>query len=79
MLQARGATVRAYDPQGQDNAQLLLEDVVWCVGALEASEGAAATVVLTEWNEFRGLDLRAMKKNMQGDALIDLRNKISPP
>ncbi len=78
MLQARGATVRAYDPQGQDNAQLLLEDVVWCVGALEASEGAAATVVLTEWNEFRGLDLRAMKKNMQGDALIDLRNVYSP-
>ena len=78
MLQARGATVRAYDPQGQENAQQLLEDVDWCAGALEASEGADATIVLTEWNEFRGLDLGLLKQKMQGDALIDLRNVYSP-
>jgi UDPglucose 6-dehydrogenase len=77
MLLARGATVRAYDPQGQENAKEMLEGVDWCSGALEAAKGADATIVLTEWNEFRGLDLKALKKNMKGDALIDLRNVYS--
>ncbi len=77
MLLARGATVRAFDPQGQENAQELLEGVDWCDGALQASEGADAAVVLTEWNEFRGLDLKALKNNMKGDVLIDLRNVYS--
>jgi len=77
MLLARGATVRAYDPQGQENAQKLLEGVDWCASALEAGEGAHATVVLTEWNEFRGLDLKALKQKMQGNVLVDLRNVYS--
>ncbi len=77
MLQARGATVRAYDPQGQENAQGLLEGVDWCDSALDAGKGADASVVLTEWNEFRGLDLEALKQKMRGDALIDLRNVFS--
>lgn len=77
MLLARGATVRAYDPQGQENAKNMLEGVDWCAGALEASEGADAAIVLTEWNEFRGLDLKALKKNMNGNAIIDLRNVYS--
>ena len=78
MLLARGATVRAYDPKGQENAQHLLDGVEWCGGALEAGDGAHATVILTEWNEFRGLDLRALKQKMQGNALVDLRNVYSP-
>ena len=77
MLLARGATVRAFDPQGQENAQELLEGVDWCDGALQASEGADAAIVLTEWNEFRGLDLTALKNSMKGDVLIDLRNVYS--
>ncbi len=77
MLLARGATVRAFDPQGQENAQELLEGVDWCDGALEAGKGADAAIVLTEWNEFRGLDLKALKNNMKGDVLIDLRNAYS--
>ena len=77
MLLARGATVRAFDPQGQENAQELLEGVDWCDGALQASEGADAAVVLTEWNEFRGIDLKALKNSMKGDVLIDLRNVYS--
>ncbi len=77
MLLARGATVRAFDPQGQENAQEILEGVDWCDGALQASEGADAAVVLTEWNEFRGLDLKALKNSMKGDVLIDLRNVYS--
>jgi UDPglucose 6-dehydrogenase len=78
MLLSRGAIVRAYDPQGQENAQEMLEGVEWCEGALEASKGADAALILTEWNEFRGLDLKALKNNMKGDALIDLRNVYSP-
>jgi UDPglucose 6-dehydrogenase len=77
MLLARGATVRAFDPQGQENAQEILEGVEWCNGALQASEGADAAIVLTEWNEFRGLDLKALKNSMKGDVLIDLRNVYS--
>ncbi|HDL17368.1 MAG TPA: UDP-glucose/GDP-mannose dehydrogenase family protein, partial [Rhizobiales bacterium] len=77
MLLARGAIVRAYDPQGQKNAQELLEGVDWRDSALDAGMGADATVVLTEWNEFRGLDLGALKQKMRGAALIDLRNVYS--
>ncbi len=77
MLLSRGATVRAYDPQGQKNAQEILDDVDWCDSALEASKGADAALVLTEWNEFRGLDLNALKQNMKGTALVDLRNVYS--
>jgi len=51
--------------------------VDWCASALEAGEGAHATVVLTEWNEFRGLDLKALKQKMQGNVLVDLRNVYS--
>jgi UDPglucose 6-dehydrogenase len=74
LLAERGAILRVYDPQGRKQAEPLLGDVAWCANALEAIEGADATVVLTEWNEFRALDLRRMKSLMRGDVLIDLRN-----
>jgi UDPglucose 6-dehydrogenase len=74
MLQERGATVRAYDPQGRKHGGELLPGVHWCKGALEAAEGADAAVVLTEWNEFRALDLKALKRAMRGKVLVDLRN-----
>lgn len=77
MLQERGATVRAYDPQGRKHAEPLLPGVIWCGGALEAVEGADALVILTEWNEFRALDLGGARKVMSGDILIDLRNIFS--
>lgn len=74
MLQERGAKIRAYDPKGEGNARPLLEGVQWCDGALEAADGADALVVVTEWNEFRGLDLKAMNDRMKGNVLVDLRN-----
>jgi UDPglucose 6-dehydrogenase len=73
-LQERGATVRVCDPHGRENAEQLLPGVIWCQSALEAAEGADALVVLTEWNEFRALDLNAVKKRMNGSVLVDLRN-----
>ena len=50
----------------------------WCASALEAAEGADVLVVLTEWNEFRAVDLKAAKETMRGDALVDLRNVFEP-
>ena len=77
MLQARGARIRAYDPQGSANAQELLPGVEWCESALEVAEGAAVLVVLTEWNEFRALDLKQVCALMLGNVLVDLRNVYS--
>jgi UDPglucose 6-dehydrogenase len=77
-LQERGATVRAFDPQGRKHAESMLPDVVWCENALHAADGADAIVVITEWNEFRALDLSAAKSAMRGSTIIDLRNVIPP-
>lgn len=77
MLQERGATVRVVDPQGRKQADPLLPGVIWCDSALEAAEGADVLVTVTEWNEFRGLDLAAAKARMRGDVLVDLRNVFS--
>ena len=74
MLQTRGARIRAYDPQGRPKAQDFLPDVEWCDSGLEVAEGADVLVVLTEWNEFRALDLKRMRELMLGNVLVDLRN-----
>ena len=74
MLQERGATVRVYDPQGRRHAEPLLPGVVWADGALDALTGTDALVILTEWNEFRALDLKAARGAMKGNVLVDLRN-----
>jgi UDPglucose 6-dehydrogenase len=78
MLLERGASVRAYDPHARENAEPLLPGVEWCASALDAAEQADITVVLTEWNEFRALDLQALRARMRGDVLLDLRNVYSP-
>ena len=74
MLQERGATIRAADPQGEKHGSALLPGVVWCGNALEAAQGADILIVLTEWNEFRALDLAEARKAMKGDLLVDFRN-----
>jgi UDPglucose 6-dehydrogenase len=78
MLQARGATIRACDPQGRVNAEALLPDVEWFANPLETVADADVLVVLTEWNEFRALDLGQARKAMRGNILVDLRNVYSP-
>ena len=78
MLQARGARIRACDPQGRAKGEELLPGVEWFANALETAEGADALVVLTEWNEFRAVDLKRMRNLMRGDVLVDLRN-VYPP
>ena len=78
MLQERGAKVRVYDPEGRKQAEPLLPGVTWCEGSLEAVEGADALVVLTEWNEFRALNLSAVAEKMRGNIIVDLRNVFTP-
>jgi UDPglucose 6-dehydrogenase len=74
MLQERGATVRVFDPQGKKHGEALLPGVVWCESALDAANGADILAVVTEWNEFRALNLDQAKKIMRGNVLVDLRN-----
>ena len=79
MLQERGARIRACDPQGRAKAEALLPGVEWCASALEAVIGADGLVALTEWNEFRALDLKQASKAMRKNVLVDLRNMYSVP
>ena len=74
MLQERGATVRVYDPQGRRHAEPLLPGVVWANDSIDAVTGADALVIMTEWNEFRALDLSEARAVMKGNVLVDLRN-----
>jgi UDPglucose 6-dehydrogenase len=78
MLQERGATVRAYDPEAMENAKQMMQGVTWCKSALDAAEGADIVVVVTEWNEFRALQLPTLKQLMRGNVLVDLRNVFTP-
>ena len=77
-LQAEGAVVRAFDPEGMASAAAALPDVVWCDDAYAATEGADAMVVLTEWNLFRGLDLERVRSLLRRPIVIDLRNIYEP-
>jgi UDPglucose 6-dehydrogenase len=77
-LQNAGATVRAYDPEGLEEAKKLLDDVVWCKSAYEAMEGADALAIVTEWNAFRALDLARVKGLLKAPVMIDLRNIYNP-
>jgi len=77
-LQAAGATIRAYDPEAMNEAQKLLPGVTFAGDAYAAMQGADAVVLLTEWNEFRALDLERAKSLLKSPTLIDLRNVYKP-
>jgi UDPglucose 6-dehydrogenase len=73
-LQDFGARVRAYDPVGTEQARGLLPDVTFCDGPYACAEGADAVVIVTEWEQFRALDLDRLKAVMAVPVVIDLRN-----
>ncbi len=77
-LQAAGATIRAYDPEGVKEAAKLLQNVAWCHDAYDAMQGADAVAILTEWNEFRALDFDKAKAALKSPVLVDLRNIYNP-
>ena len=78
ILTSNGAHVRIYDPQGRRHGETLLPAATWCDSALEAARKAHVVVVLTEWNEFRAMDLAALRSTMAGDVLVDTRNMYRP-
>ena len=76
-LLGKGAQVRVVDPQGFREGEALLPGVAWHEDAYTAAQGADALVLLTEWNEFRALDLAQIAANMRRPAMADLRNIYS--
>jgi UDPglucose 6-dehydrogenase len=76
-LQAAGVKVLAFDPQGQE-ARALLPGVDFRPGPYEAAEGADALVILTEWDQFRALDLERIREAMRTPVVVDLRNIYRP-
>jgi UDPglucose 6-dehydrogenase len=77
-LQREGAEVQAYDPAAMEEARLLLPGVKLCANAYEAAARADALVLMTEWNQFRNLDLERIKAGLKAPVFVDLRNVYEP-
>jgi UDPglucose 6-dehydrogenase len=77
-LQAGGARIVAFDPEGMGEAGKLLSNVTFARTAYEVVTGADVLVVITEWHEFRGLDPRRIKEAMRQPRIVDLRNIFNP-
>lgn len=73
-LQDAGAAIRAFDPEGQEQARKMLENIEYCENAYDAMKGADALVIITEWDVFRALDLKRAKELLSQPVLVDLRN-----
>jgi UDPglucose 6-dehydrogenase len=78
ILQSAGANIQAYDPAGMHEAKAMLPGVDWKDGAYEAAAGADVLVIITEWNEFRALQLDRLAEIMKRPAIVDLRNVYNP-
>ncbi|MBR1209262.1 UDP-glucose/GDP-mannose dehydrogenase family protein [Bradyrhizobium sp. JYMT SZCCT0180] len=77
-LRDLGATVRAFDPVGMEQARLEMPDIEYHENAYSCAEGADALVIVTEWEQFRALDLDRLKQEMAAPVVIDLRNVYNP-
>jgi len=73
-LQDAGATVTGYDPEGMENARLVIDNIAYAEDAYGAARDADALVIVTEWNQFRALDFARLKSLMKAPVLVDLRN-----
>jgi len=77
-LQDAGANVRAYDPEGMDQAKLVLSGIDYAADAWSCIEGADALAIVTEWDAFRALDLARLKTALKSPVVVDLRNVYRP-
>ena len=77
-LRPAGAQIRAFDPEGAAEARKLLPDLVYCRDAYDAMAGSDGLLILTEWNEFRALDLARVKALLRRPVVVDLRNIYDP-
>ena len=73
-----GAKVRVYDPVGMEQAKPVLSDVTYYEGPYDCVEEADAAVIVTEWQQFRALDLERLRNLMACPVIVDLRNIYSP-
>jgi len=78
MLMDAGAELLAYDPEAMDEAAKLLPDLPLASSAYDAVDGADAMVIITEWDQFRALDLERIRTAMAGTTVVDLRNIYRP-
>ncbi|UXN06699.1 UDP-glucose dehydrogenase family protein [Bartonella sp. HY761] len=74
LLQKAGLLIKAHDPEAMDQAKDKLANVEWCQSPYEAAKDCGIAVILTEWNEYRALDLKQILQLMTGNVLIDMRN-----
>lgn len=79
LLQERGCRLRVHDPAAMDNFKLFHPDLHYCDSPWEACEGADVCILVTEWNEYRRLDLDRLKATMAGDVFLDCRNVYDLP
>ncbi|MBF0566742.1 MAG: UDP-glucose/GDP-mannose dehydrogenase family protein [Nitrospirae bacterium] len=77
-LLTKGAKIRAYDPEAMENVKRLYPDIYYGHNAYDVLDGADATIVITEWNQFRNLDVYNVKRLMHGITFFDLRNVYDP-
>ncbi|WP_305984440.1 UDP-glucose/GDP-mannose dehydrogenase family protein [Roseibium sp. MMSF_3544] len=77
-LQSAGARIRAFDPASMDEAGKMMSDVLFCDGPYHAIENADVVVIVTEWDQFRALDLERVKTLLKAPKVVDLRNIYKP-
>jgi UDPglucose 6-dehydrogenase len=77
-LQAAGANIKAFDPEGMDEAKKMLNGVEFANNPYDCVQGADAVVIITEWDQFRALDLDRVKKALKSPIIVDLRNVYNP-
>jgi UDPglucose 6-dehydrogenase len=77
-LQAEGARIKAYDPQAMETAKALLSNIEYCPNAYEVAKESDALIIITEWDEFRNLDLMKIKGLMKQPMILDGRNLFEP-
>lgn len=77
-LQDEGAKVKAFDPEGMSEAKHMLKDVQFATGPYDCVQNADAVVIITEWDQFRALDLDRMKDALKAPVVVDLRNIYNP-
>lgn len=73
-----GASIRAFDPVAMKDAKSVLSNITYCKDTYSAIKGSDAVVIVTEWNQFRNLDLKKIKRILKGDLFFDLRNIYDP-
>jgi len=78
LLRKDGAKVKTYDPQAEENARRIIKDVIFSKDPYDAAKGADLVIILTEWNEFKEMNLKKLKEVLKTPRIIDARNVFEP-